>query len=98
MGNRLTEPEVPAENRKAEGKAGSTPAIFISKKYPRGTPPYKQGDWLDPPTDLGGGQSEWRAWTPSGCLFLGETRDCFHQSLVVVDRDLQLSKSAGETA
>ena len=23
--------EVPAENRKAEGKAGSTPAIFISK-------------------------------------------------------------------
>ena len=37
--------EVPAENRKAEeGEAGSTPAIFISKKYPQGTPPYKQGD------------------------------------------------------
>ena len=34
---------------KQKGKAGSTPAIFISKKYPQGTQPYKQGDWLGLP-------------------------------------------------
>ena len=37
------------KSRKQKGSAGSTPARFIGKYWPKGYPPYHQGDWLGLP-------------------------------------------------